>query len=164
MNPRMHVRPLALLLVAVLAGCATSGVSNVRTAAFPNGVYEFQERGEQAAETFTGKVRILQDSMAVIESAPYCLEKPRSAATDAFVFTCGTYGLTGYYRAGQWTMRYSGTRTQAVHTEGCVEYRKTDTGQVCVRRKADRTDAVIPFAGVLHLRPIDSTAVGGRAP
>jgi hypothetical protein len=160
----MTLRSIALGSIVVLAGCATSGVPNVRTAAFPDGLYEFQERGEQATETFTGKVRILQDSMTVVESTPFCLQKPRAAKTEAFVFTCGDYGLTGYYRAGQWTMRYLGSRTQAVHTDNCVEYRKTPTGQTCVKRQSDRHDRVIPFSGVLHLSPSDTVLVAPHAP
>lgn len=160
----VSIRSLLLVAMAGVMGCATSGMSNVKTAAFANGMYDFRERGDPI-ESFTGRLRIVSDSVEVLQSTPYCVQGKRVATTETFVFTCGSYGITALYRTGQWTFRYTGTTTEAVHSETCTVYQKTPSGgQVCTKTTTSRADRVVPFSGTLHLTPVDAGGAAPRSP
>lgn len=120
------------------------------------GVYQFSEHPSGVSHALSGRLRVMDDSISLIDPTPICTQAQRLQETDSFVFKCGDYGLTAYHQTGgRWRIMYETSRIDQVETTGCAAYEMKAGKRTCTQTVRDHQDRVTPIRGDLWLTPIE---------
>lgn len=155
MNPRLIVRLAGALSVAA----CTSAFPKARTSIFPNGVYRFDERVTGLITDLRGHLRIVGDSVEILDASPACLQdKLPPTAGRSQSFRCGDFRVLASRESGHWEFTYATTKTVRTESESCVAYKTTESGvKRCVQTVKERQEHSVPVGGALNLVAIDTT-------
>jgi hypothetical protein len=150
----------AAVVAALLCGCA-GAMPTVQSASLPNGLYEFSERPSGAADAFTGRMRIFNDSIAMFSESPPCRQEQRANSRPEFSFTCGSYTFRADKDTGRWRFNYRTMRTDRYEVETCVAYVVRNGQRVCTQMNRQTKERQTPVNGNRRPIPVDTT--GGPA-
>jgi hypothetical protein len=158
MNSRPIPRLAGLAGLLGLTACA-GALPRAQTTVYANGVYAFDERAMGLTTDLSGHLRIVGDSIEMLDVSPPCVENtlpPTAGRSQSF--RCGLFSVYASHETGRWQFDYTTTKTVQSETESCIAYKTTEAGERrCTQTVTERRERTVPVTGTLRLVVVDTT-------
>ncbi len=146
------MRKPALVMVPLLAACATHTPEPEPTPAFRDAIYQFSEQLPGTDRMVAGTVRLL-GNMAIIDAQPGPCRNLPARNERSSAYQCDDVLLVADMTTPTLKVTYQTTKTVRETKSTCVRYETNASGlRVCLESKSEYVERQVPISGTLRLR------------